>query len=217
MTMLHPSQVYVPIMGFTQDTSRVTGIEKIWRELRKHSSSKTWVFPPQVWNADWKSLAHLIANNASACVEIVVVAYSWGAGHGFVSLAKELAKYGLKVVCAYLADPVYRSPRLLMRWRSLVNRGPLAPTIHIPDNVKEVRWTRQSRNKPQGHDLQGLSPEFVESVHFDLSPGGDAPRTRRIREQVGTLIHDPVLVDCDHAWMDDRQEFRNMVLEHVNG
>ena len=186
------STVFVPIMGFTQDTSRVTGIEKIWRELRLRSSAETWVLPPQVWNADWKSLAHLIANNAFACVEIVVAAYSWGAGHGFVSLAKELAKYGLKVVCAYLADPVYKSRWMLLSPLSLVNRGPMAPSIKIPRNVAEVVWTRQRRNKPQGHDLVAS-------------------------DSATTDIHEAVVVDAPHAFMDDRQEFRNLVMEAING
>ena len=187
------SKVYVPIMGFTQDTSRVTGIEKIWRELRLRSSADTWVLPPQVWNADWRALANLIRNNAQQDAEIVIVAYSWGAGHGFVTLAKELDKHGLVIQEAILADPVYRSPRTLLRWRSLVNRGPLAPTIKIPQNVGGVFWTRQKRNKPQGHDLAGLATYGL------------------------TWIYDPVLVDCDHEYMDDRQEFRDLVMEVING
>ena len=182
------STVFVPIMGFTQDTSRVTGIEKIWRELRLRSSAETWVLPPQVWDADWVALANLIRNNARQDAEVVVVAYSWGAGHGFVTLAKELDKHGIGIRRAILADPVHRSTRTLLRWRSLVNRGPLAPTIKIPRNVGSVFWTRQNRNKPQAHDLSGAG-----------------------------MIFDPVVVDCDHDQMDDCDEFRNLVMEATDG
>lgn len=179
----------IPVMGYQQSTSELTGIEKVWRELRRWSESTTVVSRPCAWDDDWPALAALIARNSAADPVIRIVAYSWGCGFGAMTLARELQKLNLAVDVMVLADPVYRNPSV-PRWlnvRALLNKA-WAPSITVPSNVREVHWTRQYNNKPQGHDLQAE----------------DARATR---------IHEAVVRDLEHGQMDDDPFFETLTRE----
>lgn len=145
----------VPIMGFTQQTARPTGLEKLWRQLREHSAPDCCILTPRQWDDNWQGIAQFIDRNAAEHARIDVVAYSWGAGDGFIKLAESLGRLPVprSVEMAVLADPIYRSPMVPFVFRSLLNTF-WAPSIIVPDNVRRVRWTRQNVNKPAGHDLR---------------------------------------------------------------
>lgn len=74
-----------------------------------------------------------------------------------MKLAEQLRVCGLEVNRMVLADPVYRSDRLICRWRTLLI-GWFAPVIKIPSNVGYVQSTRQRINWPRAHDLKPDSP-----------------------------------------------------------
>lgn len=181
-------KAYIFITGFTQSGKRESGIERAWAErLPLSSGTQSRVLTPFVWDYNWEELASFMSRHFTNDVEIFVCAYSWGAGHGFIQFAKEIQTHGMKIKSAVLCDPVFRSKWPWMRWRSLVNRGPLTPTITIPGNVKRVAWCRQFHDKPQGHDLVAEVPS---------------------RTEIGT----PVILpdELGHTWADDSEVFLSM-------
>lgn len=188
MPKMKASTVHIFIMGFTESTERITGIEEIWHSLRHFSSPLEWVMSPLVWNSNWKSTAQFISRNLAEDPLVYIYAYSWGAGHGFPTLAKELGHLGIKITGAALADPVYRSKLTVMKWRSLINRGPLAPKITIPISVTEVYQVIQKQNKPQAHAL--IDNAF-------------------------TNIHSPLVVKYNHGSVDNSPEFKNICLNLI--
>lgn len=179
--ILHP--------GYNQDRNRVTGLELIWLDGRKESDEETCI-QYREWNDDHEGMADMIWRNSPSDVIIKIISYSWGGGWGAIQLARALLRRGLRVAVIVACDPVYRSPYLIMRWRSLINRGPLAPKIIIPRNVDRVIWFRQKQNKPQGHDI------VCE---------GD------------TEVFGPYWVDAEHAYMDEHEAFRNAALDAIRG
>lgn len=115
---------------------------------------------------------------------VCIFAYSWGAGHGFVELARELQRRGVEVAAAVLCDPVYHG---LDAWRALIPRTLFRRiTVTVPANVNDVHWFRQSIDKPAGHDLRY-----------------ESPYTRR---------RDPVELDVGHTEIDNAPEFRSCCL-----
>jgi hypothetical protein len=81
--------------------------------------------------------------------DIRVCAYSYGAGYGFIQLARQLEKRGLSIESAVLSDPVRRfrwTP-----WRALWSLW--EPHITVPANVREVWYGVQRMNRPHGHHL----------------------------------------------------------------
>src|SRR6185437_8047403 len=110
------------------------------------------------WDADWQRVAEhvlLCAIAGDVRPQIKIYAFSWGAGWGFLQLARRLRERGLEVDAAVLSDPVYRSPLLIDRWRSLVGR----PKIVVPDNVHQVDWFYQRTNTPHGGRVVALDPK----------------------------------------------------------
>lgn len=138
----------IPITGFTQDIGRASGFDKLWLKLRPFASETTSVITPQRWRANFDSLADFIGRHSEDDPEILIAAYSWGCGHGFLQLAKELGDRGLKIRRAILCDPVYHSWWRL--WRALY----FSPDIKIPRNVGRVSWLWQKRNRPRGTHLR---------------------------------------------------------------
>ena len=178
---------HVPISGFTQTLDRSNGIHKLWIKLRSVVDKQTCIIHPQVWNANFAELAEFIwmMSQGNGVPTIKVYAYSWGCGHGFVRLAKELRKRGLTIQTAVLCDPVFHS--WWRPWRAMV----FSPNIEIPSNVEEVFWFRQYRNHPQA---TGLVEEDKDE----------------------TNIHSPVVLDREHAYMEDAVEFHDMCLRVAN-
>lgn len=196
----------IPIMGFTQTIGRNVGMIKLWRQLRDMTSEDRFIERPQRWCSNWADTAdfiHGISQNGEKKPTICVAAYSWGAGWGFIRLAKELKKRGLRIDKAVLCDPVYRSPLLPFGWltriRSLINSGPLAPRIVIPSNVENVWYFYQRQNKPRAHRLVPQKEGYPV-----LHPGIEARPNEGL--EAGEL-------DASHAFMDDQPEFIGKVIE----
>jgi len=151
---------HVLISGFTESWAKPTGTEELWRKLAVLESPKTAVLAPLEWDADWKAVAGFIRRNSESLLPLInVYAYSWGAGWGFVNLAKHL---GINIRRAVLCDPVYRSPFM----PAAIPLNPLSffssPTITVPRNVMDVRWLYQRRNKPAGHTPVSAVADVVE-------------------------------------------------------
>lgn len=136
----------------------------------------------EAWNACPRQSAEYIyrLGRKGTPPNVCIFAYSWGAGYGFVRLARELGRLGIPVRCAVLSDPVYHG---LARWRALIPRTLFRRiSITVPANVEDVVWFRQQTNRPAGHDLRY-----------------ESPYTRR---------RDPTVLDLPHTEMDNAPEFR---------
>jgi len=145
---------HVPISGFTQSLERMSGIETLWLKLRQFSQPDISVLSPLQWKSDWRNLAEFMWRTSSPDdIRVRVYAYSWGCGHGFVRLAKELRKRGIPIDNAVLSDPVYHS--WVRPWRAVI----FSPAIKIPDNVRRVDWFFQRQNRPQATTLMAQNPE----------------------------------------------------------
>ena len=127
--------------GFLQDDRAVTGLEKLWLKSRAFSNRNCCI-QCREWDDDPIGMADMIWRNSTPDPIIYDIDYSWGGGWGMPQLAKALRERGLWIDTAVMCDPVYRSPRLTMRWRSLINKGPLTPKIVIPPNVRKIIWFR---------------------------------------------------------------------------
>lgn len=180
----------VPIMGFRESSAQETGIERIWRGLRELSDHSVYVIAPYEWNERMRDLVDFIYRNSPTAPELMVIAYSWGCGEGFVTLARAAARVGLPIRVAVLCDPVWRS-RLLPSWLPF---NPLSvsrifrPKIEIPASVERIEWVRQVQDIPMGHDLVAIDPDRTH-----ISPGR--------------------YVMANHCRIDDSREFRALA-EH---
>lgn len=177
---------HIPISGFTQSINKSSGFDKLWLKLREQSSEKVSVVNPLRWRANFDSLAEFIfrMKNNGKTPDINIYAYSWGAGHGFISLSKELAKRGLLVRNAVLCDPIYHS--WWRPWRAMMT-GKLSPPIVIPRNVNRVHWFYQRQNTPQATSLKS--------------------------QWIYTVIEEGVELKANHEWMDDQAEFHDKCLD----
>lgn len=175
---------HVPISGFTQTLDRSNGIHKLWTKLRAVVDKQTCVIHPQVWNANFAELAEFIwmMSQGNGAPAIKVYAYSWGCGHGFIRLAKELRRRGMRIRTAVLCDPVFHS--WWRPWRAMI----LCPQIVVPSNVDEVFWFRQYQNRPCGTALMEADEDQTE-------------------------IHEAIVLDREHAYMDDAQEFHECCVQ----
>jgi hypothetical protein len=150
-----PTHWIVPIAGNLQDLGAETGMGLLWHHLRSGISLPSChVVTPREWHDDHAALASFIKRHGQH-PRIMAIGYSWGAGHGVMQFAKAIGELDLSIEIACLADPVYRHPWLpsWLQVRSLLNYV-LAPTITVPWSIREVRWVRQRRSKPMGHDLR---------------------------------------------------------------
>ena len=166
--------IYV-IPGFTQTRGTRTRLIDLWARLHSTKSNHTTTVQLQPWKSDWKSEAEFISRLSVERPRIFIVAYSWGAGYGFIQLARQLAKRGIEIARAWLLDPVYRHPYWLGQWRAFVPGIPIV----IPENVRRVTWWRQEQSWPRGHELRAISPK--------------------------TRIDEPHYVRVDHVHMDDHR------------
>lgn len=145
----------IVISGFLQDEGKPTGMVALWQLLRENASPTRCVILKS-WNDSWSDLAERMRRvGPIGGPTICVYAYSWGAGHGAITLARELRTRGLRVAHMVLCDPVYRSRFLSFRWLAMSK----APNITIPGNVNRVDWFRQHENLPAGHDLHPENPK----------------------------------------------------------
>jgi len=176
---------HICIMGFTQDTSRESGMEKLWRKLRDQLSLDTHcLVHPQTWDADFDALAEFIFRNGGPQTTVNIYAYSWGAGRGAVALTKALHKRGIQVPRAVLCDPVYHS---WVRFYRGVFHASLNPPIVLPANVWRVDSFYQRQNTPQGTSIVLKNKVAQQS--------------------------DPVQLNYNHQYIDDAPEFHDKVIE----
>lgn len=153
----------VPIMGFRERTLHETGIERAWKALRPLTSHDVFLVTPYEWDEDVTGLANFIRRNSDTLPEVMVIAYSWGCGQGFIDFAREAACLNLQISIAVLCDPVYRS-RFLPTW---IPANPMSvlpicrPTITVPCSVRRVAWVRQCVDIPSGHDLVAEDPQLT--------------------------------------------------------
>lgn len=180
------NNVYQVIGGYNQSEGADTGMHKLWRCLGRLRSPDT-VVSFREWNSPWDK----VANNIVICTgtkpqKIVVIAYSWGAGYGFIKFAKELALRGAKIKAAILCDPIYRGGNFLLWGLAYVPRVP----ITIPWNVENVYGLRQKMTKLSGHSI------IAEDDNL-------------------TKIHPFIERRRGHTYMDEDPEFHKMVFDLV--
>lgn len=149
--------------GFTEKLGGQTGIRQIWRDVVPLQDDATLVPLPLVWNTDPKQLALLIANETTPQSKIFAVPYSWGAGYGFVQVARELQNLNRTVSKVWLIDPVYHSDTVLGRWRAMTNWF-LPPTIRLPENVERAVMYYQTVDKPRAHRVITHDGQEIERV-----------------------------------------------------
>lgn len=192
------------IPGFLQSHgSPQAGLVPLWRQLHWLRCRKTTRVELCLWNDNWPARAECVwrssrLDGSRIQPEIIVIAYSWGAGWGLLGrgrwrnhgLARCLDEYGLSVTHAVLSDPVYRSRWLAFRWLALCY-----PTIRVPENVMRITWFRQDRDWPRGHNL--------------VAEGRD------------TIIETPVWMRVGHSKADEAPGFHRAALDaagiDVNG
>lgn len=173
---------HICIPGFRQHEGEVTGMRRLWLALGT-LRSRTCDVVLREWNSHWAGIADLIVQCSESNPTIRVYAYSWGAGHGFVTLARELRVRGLEIQTAVLCDPVYRGRTILGACLAYVPMVPLT----VPDNVREVWYTRQYVSCLRGHRVR------AEDHHV-------------------TVVHSPLILKAGHTWMDDHPAFFDMCL-----
>jgi hypothetical protein len=160
----------VVITGFRQRSGRATtGLDGLEHRLVEAHNSGDTVVTGKRWDDDFHSLAAKIERcRHGRDVRVIVVAYSWGVGHGAVTLANELLRYGLTVDALFAIDAVYRS-WFPVRVRSLFSRGNMfAPKIQLPPNVLACRYWRQISSRPQGHRI-------IKSLEHQSVQAGSSP------------------------------------------
>lgn len=155
----------VCIGGNLQARFGQTGIARIYLQLRQRFESQDCCTSLHPWNENWKRLVeHFIATGPQAPEEldVCIVGYSWGIGHGAVKLARRLLGEGVHVRRLVSCDGVYRNPWML--WRSLASPVLGTPTIEIPANVKRVDFVRQKTNIPMGHPIAAVIPAATKLI-----------------------------------------------------
>jgi pimeloyl-ACP methyl ester carboxylesterase len=160
----------------------------LWRKLTEdhHGCDERVELRP--WNSNWSDEAEMVYRFRNGKPRLTIAAYSWGAGWGAMQFARELNKRGIEVESMVLSDPVYRNPHLTLRWLTTFS----FPIIRVPENVRSVRWFRQKKEWPCGHELMG---------------GGSLT--------AGTVIHDAVVAECGHLAMDELPAFHAAALEEA--
>lgn len=151
---------YIIISGFRQNKSSWTnGCISIFQEVETKCDGRVELL---AWNDDMEQMAKFISLISPTTPNILVFAYSWGCGHGFIELAKHLSP--LKIQEAVLCDPVYYS---FLYWRAF-----LWHKIRIPNNVEKIWQLRQEHDWPRGHDLVGkgriFSPIILNLPHVEM-------------------------------------------------
>ena len=171
------------ISGFTQTLRAETGSERLWLQLRKHSTPSRMVIMRE-WRADWRGVAEHLSRVCTSTPVVRVYAYSWGGGGGFIRLARELEKRGIVVASVVLCDPVYRSP-WLPDWLPV---NPLSltrfPKIRVPGNVAVVHWLYQRKSRPRGHQPVSTNP--------------------------ATVVHEGIELHCTHVHADKQHQYHEL-------
>lgn len=142
----------VCIAGFRQRRHGRTGIARAWRFLRNRHAAPECDVTLHSWCDDWRSFARFILSTGPDDpreLDIRIVAYSWGMGHGAIRLANLLKREGVSIERLVSCDGVYHQAWTFWRavWSPLLGQ----PTLLIPANVKRVDFLRQRSTWPSGH------------------------------------------------------------------
>lgn len=191
------------IAGFLQNEGRPTGISALWHKLHFSLSDPQTRVELKSWRNNWSDVAEWCWRMRNGLLpEVRIVGYSWG-GFSAVMLARELNRRGIPVTQMVLCDPVYRHWYKVGQWRALCPWS----KIEIPPNVAEVHWCRQT-NPPF---KWGRSGGWFQPAGHDLV--AEVPNQTGIAIPGQTLIHEPVILNCEHSYADDQNEFHEMAME----
>ena len=146
----------VTFQGFTEDLSRETGTEALYRDvIRPRSSAEMMTLLPVEWDHPPGKLVGAL--HRMGVPSVVVIGYSWGAGYGAQRFAAAALRAGIAVDLMLLCDPVYRPlwlPPFLgtlpLALRALL---PDSAVIRVPHGVRRVAAVRQAISLPRGHKL----------------------------------------------------------------
>lgn len=151
------------ISGFLQSKGQDNGTFKLWKKLGVYRSPNTAVSLHE-WNSDFSEIAAIIEK--SGVQNVLIFAYSWGAGNGAKRLSVELLKKGINVKNMVLSDPVYRSPLWIFSWQALLN----IRSITYPRNVWNIDYFVQQNIPPKGHTVKiedkTIEPVILNSTHL---------------------------------------------------
>lgn len=170
------ARVIIPITGFRESRRHMTGVEKIRFSLQSVSGPNLLVMDALEWNEPMEEIVDYVLRwveelRSASPVEIMVIAYSWGAGSGAIRLAEVWKARGVSIAYMVLCDPVYRWPWLPTQLPDWLQLCPVSisqyyrPDITIPANVRWVEWVRQAVDIPRGHDLVA---ENAKATHINL-------------------------------------------------
>lgn len=181
-------QWHVVISGHLQHGGHASDVEPLWRNLRDAVGNGSVCVDLCEWNRRWDQYAEFIwrFQHPTAPPTIRVYAYSWGAGWGFLKLARELKRRGLRIETAVLSDAVYCSGWWLLKYPQALS--PIRRVV-VPDNVGQVHWFFQRSYRPYGHKVVAADP-------------------------AKTRIHPGVEAACDHYRMDRLIDFHQLAM-HV--
>jgi hypothetical protein len=142
-------KVIIVVSGFTEKLENNTGSREIWHKLFERYSDKAdvWLFH---WKANWRGWATMLEKMEAS--EVLVCAYSWGAGFGL----RELAKHYSGAISCVLCDPVYYSKFWLTKWRAITDKF-WRPTIKYSDNVTVKEWFTQIEDQPGNDNVYALN------------------------------------------------------------
>jgi len=176
------AQHIIVINGFQQDRYGDTGLGRLATRLHELYASPIQAVSVHAWNDDFKGVASRIWHASRPLsweeIDIRIIAFSWGMGHGALSLCRELAQHGLDVNALVSCDGVYHhqrypwlamvNPSRVARWRAGVELylpwcAPLrwllnVPTLRIPANVLKVHVCRQRLSRPMGAEIVTQNP-----------------------------------------------------------
>ena len=181
---------HVVIGGFTQKSNRWHGClklnERLVSELSLGTYNRVWYHR---WCDDWSKIAEhiwVLSERYDDDAQVCIYAYSWGAGWGAMQFAKALKKCGVDVVIMVLSDPIFRHPRICLRWLALTKSW---RAIKVPSNVREIYHFYQREDRPEGH---ALSPE-----------------------NGSTVIHSGIRLRWVHTKMDDAPEWHGRSMKEA--
>jgi hypothetical protein len=152
--------------GFRQGLDNSTGLELLWRKLRRLSRPDVCVTTPQPWNDDPEAMADYIARNSAPGAVVFFYGYSYGVGNYFLALAKALQGHGMTIDTAVLCDGIRRFR--VGKWFSLRAFRDLVE-IEVPANVEMVYAFHQREDRwLHGHLVTAVDPTLTEVEMIEL-------------------------------------------------
>jgi pimeloyl-ACP methyl ester carboxylesterase len=149
--------------GFTESDERPTGMEDLYFSvIRQFAGPYVTTYQPRRWNSCTTALAHQLVRQRIH--DVIVVAYSWGAGYAAMKFAKVGRQFGIRIPLALLCDPVYR-PTWMPAWLpanplniySLDRRS----KIKLPTTIRRIAGVRQQLTIPHGHEVVRTDPNQI--------------------------------------------------------